>query len=158
MHYLIKHFSDYDPTKLGTPWGAPSDSTGRPCFKGKVAHYTGGRGKGGDLFAEDPVPFSVWVFGQKNYVTGHSQKEFAQFDGSGFHNLSENDLLSALKAAPQVASSDKRRDEIIRILLKEICQAEKSSKPLSLSAIMRQQGIAENEVALYGINIKRSSI
>lgn len=101
MQYIIQTYSNYDPTKLGTPWGAPCDSTGCPYFKGPSAHFTGGRGKGGVLFAEDPSPDSVWVYGQKNYSSGHSEKRYVQFRDGVFRPVSEADLLSVLQFCQQ---------------------------------------------------------
>jgi len=155
MQYLIKTYEDYDPTRYGTPWGAPCDSTGRPCFKGKVAHFTGSRGVGGDLFTEDPVQNAVWVYGQKDYQTNCSEKHYVQFCGDGFHPIAESELLTALLASPQVISSDKRRDQIIKGLLKEIRMAEKKQLCPSLVAISEKLSFSEEELALYGIYTDR---
>ena len=110
MQYIIQTYGDYDPTVYGTPWGAPCDSSGRPCFQGTTAHFTGGRGKGGDLFAEDPIPDSVWAYGQKNYRSGQSEKHYALFHNGGFYPVAEMDLLAILQSHPQIPSVDRRND------------------------------------------------
>ena len=109
MQYLIKTYENYDPTHYGTPWGAPCDSSGRPCFKGPVAHFSGSRGVGGNLFAEDPAQNAVWVYGQKDYRANRSEKHYAKFCDGCFHPVAESELLTALLSSPQVISSDKHR-------------------------------------------------
>lgn len=151
MQYLIKAYGDYDPTRYGTPWGAPCDSAGRPCFKGKVAHFSGNRGMGGDLFVEDPAQNAVWVYGQKDYRSNRTEKHYVQFWDDTFHPIAATELLTALLASPQVISSDKRRDQLIIGLLKEICLAEKNCVSLSLSSISKKLSLSADELAFYGI-------
>lgn len=152
MQYLIKSYSAYDPKVLGTPWGAPSDSTGKPYFKEKIAHYTGSRGSAGDLFVEDPSEGSVWIYGQKNYSTYQSNKSYLQFQSGKFHALTEDELLPALKSASQIPSDDLKRDKLIKILLNEICSGEQNRALLHLSDILKKHGISPDELAMYGIN------
>ena len=132
---------------MGCP---PCDSTGRPCFSsGKTAHFTGGRGIGGDLFAEDPAEGSVWVYGQKNYFTNQSNKMYLQFCNGKFHPLAEDEILSALQSAPQISSDDLRRDQLIRIMFDELCAAKQNH----ILDILKKHGISPEELAAYGINI-----
>ena len=153
MLHLIKFYGAYDPKIWGTPWGAPCDGTGRPFFGGKEAHFTGSHGRGGELFVEDPIPGSIWVYGQKNYHSGHSQKAYVQFTNGMFRALPEENLLTTLQSAPQAPSSDKRKEKLIKILLNEICVAEETVTVPSLSIIMQRNNIDHKELEPYGIAI-----
>lgn len=153
MQYLIKTYPNYDLKRYGTPWGAPCDSAGKPHFSGKVAHFTGGRGVGGDLFAEDPAEGSVWAYGQRNYFTNISDKKYVQFRGNAFIPLPETEVLAALKSTAQVISDDLRRDQIIKILLEELRSAEHTHTPPCLSDILETHGISPGELFTYGINL-----
>lgn len=120
MNYIIAHYDNYNERRYGTPWAAPCDSTGRPCFDGKTGRFTGGRGHGGDLFAEDPDEGSVWAYGQKDYKGNHTEKKYAQFRDGAFHPVTPDGLLDALASAQEHGITDKRKDEIIRALLTEL--------------------------------------
>lgn len=150
MQYIIAHVDAYDPHRLGVPWAAPSDSSGRPNFKGKVGHYTGLRGSDGDLLVEGPIAEgAVWVCGQKDYRLGYSRKAYLQFTNGEFQPVSAEAVAEALRQAPQISSDDARRDELIGILLEELVCAETAQTVPSLRDIMTSRGISREEISLY---------
>lgn len=112
MNYTIASYTDYNERRYGTPWAAICDSTGRPEFKGKVGHFTGGKGEGGDLFVVDPAEGSVWVYGQKDYRGTNTTKAYAQFRDGAFHPIAPACLAAALNAAP----SRETVDEVQKII------------------------------------------
>lgn len=150
MQYIIAHVDEYNPHRLGVPWAAPSDSSGRPNFKGKVGHYTGLRGSAGDLLVEGSISEgAVWICGQKDYRLGRSSKAYLQFRNGEFHPISAEDVAEALQQAPNISSDDARRDELIGILLEELYSAEAEQAVPSLRDIMARRGISKEEVFLY---------
>jgi len=150
LQYIIAQVDEYDPHRLGVPWAAPSDSSGRPNFKGKVGHYTGLRGSAGDLLVEGSIAEgAVWICGQKDYRLGRSTKAYLQFRNGEFHPLSADAVAEALRQAPQISSDDARRDELIGILLEELVCAEAAQTVPSLCDIMAHRGISQEELSLY---------
>lgn len=89
MNYIVKAYDDYDSHSYGTPWAVPCDSSGRPNFKAaQTGHFTGGRGKGGNLYVTDPEENSVWAYGQKCYEGSvKASYQFFQFYGGELHPL-----------------------------------------------------------------------
>lgn len=150
MQYIIVHVDAYDSHRLGVPWAAPSDSSGRANFKAKVGHYTGLRGSAGDLLVEGPIAEgAVWICGQKDYRLGYSKKAYLQFTNGEFQPVSVEAVAEALRQAPQISSDDARRDELISILLEELVCAETAQTVPSLRDIMVRRCISEEEISLY---------
>lgn len=130
MNYTIATYHDYNERRYGTPWAAPCDNAGRPCFDGKTGHFSGGRGKGGDLFVEEPAEGSVWAYGQKDY-RGKSEKKYAQFLDGAFYPITPADLTTALNNAPQRKTLDETK-KLIKAL--EAFAAQTRHKEIALTA------------------------
>lgn len=157
MQYRIKTFAAYDPAVFSTPWSAPCDSSGRPNFKGSVAHFTGGREKGGSLFSMDPAEGSAWVCVQKNYRTGHSEKFYVQFRDGAFESIADSEVLSALQSVQQPEMSDSRKDALLTALIKELLMAERQNTAPVFQKIIDVYNISAKELAYLGINAERIS-
>lgn len=147
MNHIIKHYDAYNERRYSTPWAAPCDSTGRPNFKGRVGHFTGGHGEGGDLFVEDPREGSVWAYGQKDYRGGHTEKSYAQFARGKFHPVSAETLLEALASAEQQATADRRKDELLHLLFARVSNFEGDR----FGEAMQADGITKAEAEAYGV-------
>lgn len=129
MNVVIATFSDYDAKSSGTPWAAPCDSTGRPDFKSeKTGHFTGGRGKGGDLFVSDPEEYSVWCYGQKDYAHGNSPKHYARFRAGQFWAIDSADLLKFIAIWEEHKGGAEREKETYRELIARLRATESRSK------------------------------
>lgn len=127
MNYIIATYPDYDDHHFGTPWAAPCESTGRLSFKGKTGYFTGGRGKGGHLYVDDPEEGSVWAYGQKNYRHRSDEKNFSVFCEGAFHPISPDTVLDFLSNAPRTnkAMVREQSDEELAVFLCEIADCEK---------------------------------
>lgn len=140
MNIIIKRYGDYNERRFGTPWAAPCDSTGRPNFKGKTGRFTGGRGEGGDLFAEDPDEGSVWAYGQKDFRGGSTEKSYAQYRNGAFHHLEATELLAALSEVNRPTITNQRKDELLGLLFARVSLAE-----------IKAAGITKQEAEAYNI-------
>lgn len=127
MNYIIATYPDYNDHQFGTPWAAPCESTGRPSFKGKTGHFTGGRGRGGDLYVADPAEGSVWVYGQKDYRTLNDEKRYAIFRDGEFWLIEAAEVLEFVQKAPKTHKDLVREqsDEELALFLCEIADCEK---------------------------------
>lgn len=169
MNYIIKNYPSYNARRYSTPWAAPSDSKGKPDFNAKnKGRFTGSNGDGGDLFVADPEENSVWVFGQKDYRGGNTEKEYAVFRNGAFHPITSDELLPALEVLAQTKaqataqtvaeneepeSSESRKEELLRILFAHVAKLEGEG----MADAMKRYGISKEEAEAYGVTWRDNS-
>lgn len=98
---ILKSYESFNPRRYGNPWVAKVDpKTAKPDFSVKVGGYTGGYGQGdaGDLYILDPAEGVVYMYGQKDYRGGHTEREYALYKDGEFHSVSAKDLIAVLES------------------------------------------------------------
>lgn len=83
---IIASFESYNQHRYGTPWVCSMSEDGKHNFEVKVGTYTGDshNGESGDLVVFEPVEGMVYAYGQKDYRSNKSLREFALWDGTKF--------------------------------------------------------------------------
>lgn len=95
----LKSYDSFNSRRYSNPWVAIVDkTTAKPDFSVRVGGYTGGynRGEAGDLYVTNPQDGAVYMFGQKDYRGGNTEREYAKFTGGVFVPVAPADLISAL--------------------------------------------------------------
>ena len=96
---ILKHYESFNSRRYGNPWVAIVDkATAKPDFSVKVGGYTGGynRGEAGDLYVFEPKDGAVYMFGQKDYRGGNTERGYVKFVGGEFVPVTSETLIAAL--------------------------------------------------------------
>lgn len=108
----IQHFSSFNFRRYGNPWVAIVDpKTAKPDFEKKVGGYTGGynRGEEGDLYVTNPQEGAVYMYGQKDYRGGNTERAYVQYVGGEFVPVEAANLVETLaqvEAEPKVEEQE----------------------------------------------------
>lgn len=95
----IKEYDSFNFRRYGNPWVAMVDpKTGKPDFSSRVGGYTGGYNKGeaGELYVADPQEGAVYMYGQKDYRGGNTERAYVQYRAGEFHEVAPAHLVEVL--------------------------------------------------------------
>ncbi len=94
----VKEYDSYNSRRYGRPWIAIIGKDGKPNFNIKVGGYTGeyGTGQAGYLYLRDDAESGYYMFGQKDYRGGNTEKAYIIFDGEQIKEITRQELLESL--------------------------------------------------------------
>lgn len=94
----IKTFCSYNFRRYGMPWVAiVNPKTAKPDFSQEVGGYTGRKGEAGDLYVIEPIEGAVYMYGQKDYRGGNTERAYAQYRDGAFRDVSNTELVEVLQ-------------------------------------------------------------
>lgn len=91
----VKEYESFNHRRYGNPWIAEViPGTIKPDFSHKVGGYTGAYGKGeaGKLFVTNPVEDKVYIYGQKDYRGGNTERGYVRYENGEFIEVDPRDL------------------------------------------------------------------
>lgn len=98
---ILEHYNRFNERRYGNPWVAMVDpKTAKPDFSKKVGRYSGGYNKGeaGDLYLFEPQEGTVYMYGQKDYRGGNTERAYVLYKDGEFAPVTAGDLVSVLEA------------------------------------------------------------
>lgn len=95
---IIKTYLPYNKRRYGEPWVATvNPATAKPDFSHRVGGYTGHDGGEGDLYVTDPQEGTVYMYGQKDYRGGNTERDYALYHNGIFHEVKSTQLIRVLE-------------------------------------------------------------
>lgn len=95
----LKHYSSFNQRRYGNPWVARVDKkTAKPDFSERVGGYTGGynAGEEGDLYIYEPQEGEIYMYGQKDYRGGNTEREYVQYKNGEFVPVTSGNLIAVI--------------------------------------------------------------
>lgn len=81
---VIAHFYSYSKHRYSLPWVCQMTADGKYDFKSRVGTFSNNAGEEGDLVVFDPIPDTVYGYGQRDYYGRNTMIQYAKWDGERF--------------------------------------------------------------------------
>lgn len=93
---IIREYPAYDQRRYSRPWVARcKPGTVFPDFSEPIGGFTGsyGTGEGGKLYVNNPKEGVVYMYGQRNYKKGGSERGYVVYRDGAFRKISQKEAL-----------------------------------------------------------------